>query len=65
MLCEVRVRYASDPAKWEDIPVSIQTDWSLEQTMEMVLLYLRTFHHQSGEIRINEIGSLQGHYFTI
>lgn len=66
--CEVRVKSAHNESSWEEIRPIAQLDMNIEQARILFIGYYRNFapvSYSGGEIRINEIGSLQGHYFTI
>lgn len=66
---EVRVKYSTDHPdwKWEDLPLWDKTvgGISMEELRDSTIAYLKTYMPYATEIRINEQGNLQGHYFEV
>lgn len=64
---QVKVRDNDPSLTWEDRPVWDETTGgiSLEDLVASTLAYLRKYDSRAQEIRINEKGSLQGHYFIV
>lgn len=61
---ELKVRRAGDYRKWEEIPITdtLVSSETTDEVLRGVGAYLRLYIPSAVEIRLNVLGSLQGHY---